>query len=53
VGIIVREQAAWFDPGKSMSDFPRLKAFVRSEFQKVGEIGIFSVYEKRAGEPAR
>jgi hypothetical protein len=47
VRIYVREKASWFSTGERLSDFPELKAFLRTEFEKRGEIGIFSVYEKR------
>jgi hypothetical protein len=47
VRIVVREQAAWFNPGKRLDDFPQLEAFLGGEFRKVGDIGIFRVYEKR------
>jgi hypothetical protein len=46
VGIFIREQAAWFDTGQRLDDFPRLKTYLRTEFRKVGEIGMFSIYEK-------
>jgi hypothetical protein len=48
VAIFVREKASWFNTGQRLDDFPELKAFLRTEFQKVGEVGIFSVYEKRS-----
>jgi hypothetical protein len=48
VGIIVLEQASWFDTGQRLADFPEVQKFLRSEFEKVGAIGIFSVYEKRS-----
>jgi hypothetical protein len=47
VGIVVYEQAAWFDPGERLDDFPRLEAFIRDGFEKIGEIGMFSIYERR------
>jgi len=47
VRIYVREQASWFNTGGRLDDFPELKAFLRGEFRKIGEIGIFSVYEKQ------
>jgi hypothetical protein len=47
VQVYVREQAAWFNTGERLDDFPMLRAFLRTEFVKLGEIGIFSVYERR------
>ncbi len=46
VSIFIREQAAWFDTEERLNDFPELQAFIRTEFQKVGEVGIFTVYER-------
>jgi hypothetical protein len=47
VEVYVWEQAAWFPPGERLDDFPALEEFLRSEFVKVGEIGLFVVYAKR------
>lgn len=47
VSIFIREQAAWFNSGERLDDFPELQAFIRTEFKKVGEVGIFIVYERR------
>jgi hypothetical protein len=46
VEIFVREQAAWFDTGERLDDFPILKAYLAAHFKKVGDIGMFTVYEK-------
>jgi hypothetical protein len=47
VKIMIREKSAWFATSRRLDDFPLLKAYLRSEFEKVGDIGIFSVYERR------
>jgi hypothetical protein len=50
VTIFILEQVSWFNTGERWSDFPRMKAHVKSNFAKVDQIGTFSIYQKmRAG----
>jgi hypothetical protein len=50
VTLFVLEQVSWFNTGERWSDFPEMKAYVRSNFTRIDQIGTFSVYEKiRAG----
>jgi hypothetical protein len=46
VTLFILEQVSWFNTGQRWSDFPRMKAYVRSNFAKVDQIGMFSVYER-------
>jgi hypothetical protein len=48
VGIVVIEQVAWFNTGKRLDAFPGLKAYVYEDFDRVGQIGTFSIYHRRA-----
>jgi hypothetical protein len=50
VTLFVLEQVSWFNTGQRWGDFPAMRAYVRSNFTRVDQIGPFSVYEKvRAG----
>jgi hypothetical protein len=53
VTVYIREQSAWFDTGARLDDFPLLRSYLREDFHKVGEIGIFSVYERNPAEIRR
>jgi hypothetical protein len=46
VTLFVLEQVSWFNTGERWGDFPQMKAYVRSSFTKVDQIGPFSIYRK-------
>ncbi|MFH1313799.1 MAG: hypothetical protein ABIJ00_11320 [Candidatus Eisenbacteria bacterium] len=48
VTIFILEQVSWFNTGERWSDFPRMKAHVKSNFIRVDQIGTFSIYQKKA-----
>jgi hypothetical protein len=47
VQIFVREEVSWVNTVERLYDFPQMKSYLRSNFTKVGAIGIFSVYERK------
>jgi hypothetical protein len=47
VKVFVLEQVAWFNTGDRLEAFPVMEEYLRSEFVKLGEIGTFSIHEKR------
>ncbi len=47
VGIFVIELVSWFNTGERLRHFPRLEAYLRTSFQKAGQIGHFSIYYRR------
>lgn len=50
VRIVVIEQVAWFNTGKRLDAFPQLKAYVYGDFERLGQIGTFSIYQRRDPE---
>ena len=53
VALFVLEQVSWFNTGERWGDFPMMKAYVKSDFTKVDQIGPFSIYEKVRARPRR
>lgn len=47
VGIVVIEQVAWFNTGERLDAFPGLKAYIYGDFERLGQIGTFSIYQRR------
>jgi hypothetical protein len=48
VDTVVIERKSWIGKGEILEDFPKLREWIDSGFQRVGSIGIFDLYERRA-----
>ena len=46
VKVFILEKVSWFNTGDRLNHFPQTKAYVTTAFNKVGEIGSFSIYER-------
>ena len=50
VQIFVIELVSWFNTGERLRHFPRLETYLRTRFQKAGQIGPFSIHYRREGQ---
>lgn len=48
IQVFVIEQVSWFNTGERLADFPQMKAYLMANFTGAGQIGTFTVYERKA-----